>query len=434
MSALPERTLLNPVQYWLNFSNPTRLHGWLRDNVGPLAWIRSQGQDHILVLTPEGARQVFGADPAGYLPYFKEGFTGIAGPASLWVLSGPAHRRERQLFAPAVHANHFTRHGSAIRSIARKYFGQWRSGQTVRAFDTTLPLSRDAIMHLVFGEDEPELLAEGRDLLDSLRRTSNPLPIFVVRLQQPWFLPWRRYARAKAEFSAWVRRVLANRRGKDQAGEDVVGYMLAARRPDGMLMSDDEICDELNTILQGGHQTVAAALAWALYELGRHPDVLALLRAELDGRGPEGDPAQIVKLPYLGAVCDEAIRLHSVIAEVPRLLAEPLQLLGYEIPAGFALVISIAAIHHDPDLYPEPDRFRPERFRERTYSSSEFLPFGGAHRRCLGAQLAEYEMRIALAEAVQRWDFEPAGADRDARRDVALGPKRGAPLRVRALL
>jgi len=139
----------------------------------------------------------------------------------------------------------------------------------------------------------------------------------------------------------------------------------------------------------------------------------------------------LVKLPYLGAVCDEAIRLHSILAECPRQLSEPLELLGYSIPAGFALVISIAAIHHDPALYPQPDQFMPERFIGRNYSSSEFLPFGGAHRRCLGAALAEYEMRIALAEAAQRWNFEPEGVERDVRRDVALGPGHGVLLRVR---
>jgi cytochrome P450 len=407
------------------------MHTWLRENVGPIASIRVQGQDHILVLTPEGAQQVFAADPARYEPYFKKGFTGVAGPASLWVLGGEAHRHERQLFAPAVRASHFSRHGIAIREIARSHLDKWQPGQTVRAFDTALAISRDVIMRLVFGVQEAGLLAEGRERLDVLRRASNPLPIFVTRLQRSWFPPWRRYAAAKANFSDWVKRLLAASRTRGAEAEDVVSTMLAARHEDGSPMRDEEICDELNTILQGGHQTVAGGLAWALYEVGRHPDVLVKLRAELDGAGLEPDPSLLVKLPYLGAVCDEAIRLHSVLAECPRQLSEPLDLLGYSIPAGFALIISIAAIHHDPALYPDPDDFVPERFLERSYSPSEFLPFGGAHRRCLGAALAEYEMRIALAEAAQRWDFVPEGVERDVRRDVALGPAHGVLLRVR---
>jgi len=410
---LPRAVPLSPLQQWRNFSQPRIMHAWLREHVGPLAPIRNQGLNHVLVLTPEGARQVFSADPAGYDPYFKEGFTGVAGPASLWVLSGEAHRRERQLFAPAVRANHFSRHGNTIREITRLHTGKWRAGQTVRAIDTTLAIARDVIMELVFGVDEPELMDQGRAILDELRGASNPLPIFVVKLQQPWFPPWRRYSKAKASFTDWVNRLLVARRLRGSETDDVVGCLLAA-------------CQ------QGGHQTTAGALAWALYELGRHPGVLAKLRAELDGAGAGADPGLTVKLPYLGAVCDEAVRLHPVLAECPRVPTGPLEILGHIIPAGTGLVISITAIHHDPALYPEPDQFIPERFIERSYSSSEFLPFGGAHRRCLGAALAEYEIRISLAEIVLAWEFEPAAVEHDVRHDVAMGPQKGVPLRIMA--
>jgi len=430
--ALPQPISLTPLQHWRNFSQPRIMHTWLREHVGPLASIRNQGLDHVLVLTPEGARQIFSADPAGYDPYFKKGFTGVAGPASLWVLTGKAHRRERRLFAPAVRANHFSRHGNTIREITRLHLEKWQPGQTIRALDTTLAIARDVIMRLVFGVEEEQLMDEGRALLDGLRRASNPLPIFVVRLQRPWFPPWRRYVAAKDAFTDWVNRFLVARRARGVETDDVVGSMLAARHEDGSPMRDEEIRDELITILQGGHQTTAGGLAWALYELGRHAELLAKLRAELQRAGAEADPGLVVKLPFLGAVCDEALRLHPILAECPRLLAEPLEILGYTIPAGNALVISIAAIHHDPALYPEPEQFIPERFIERTYSASEFLPFGGAHRRCIGAALAEYEMRIALAEMVLHWDFEPAAVERDVRHDVAMGPKKGVPLRIKA--
>ena len=430
--ALPEALSLSPLQQWRNFSQPLIMHSWLRDHVGPLAPLRNQGLDHILVLTPEGARQVFGADPAGYDPYFQEGFTGVAGPASLWVLTGEAHRRERRLFAPAVRANHFSRHGNTIREITRLHLEQWQPGETIRALDTTLAIARDVILRLVFGGEEEGLMDEGRQTMDDLRRASNPLPIFIVRLQRPWFPPWRRYVKAKAAFTDWVNRFLLTRRARGGEADDVVGSMLAAHHEDGSPMRDDEIRDELITILQGGHQTAGGALAWALYELGRHPEVLAKLRAELESVGAELDPGLVVKLPYLGAVCNEAIRLHPVLAECPRVLTRPLELLGYTVPAGKALVISITAIHHDPAFYPEPDQFIPQRFIEHSYSSSEFLPFGGSHRRCIGAALAEYEMRIALAEMVLHWEFEPAAVERDVRHDVAMGPKYGVPLRIKA--
>jgi hypothetical protein len=135
-------------------------------------------------------------------------------------------------------------------------------------------------------------------------------------------------------------------------------------------------------------------------------------------------------LPYLSAVCDETIRLHPILAECARIPIEPVEILGYTIPAGQPLVMSIVGIHHDPATFPDPDSFRPERFLERTYSKTEFMPFGGGHRRCLGAGLAEYTMRIAVAECVTRWNFTSPTMDRDIRNDLAMGPKYGAPLRI----
>jgi cytochrome P450 len=259
------------------------------------------------------------------------------------------------------------------------------------------------------------------------------VPVFVVPLQRAWFPIWRRYLAAKSAFSDWVKRLLLARRARGVEGEteDVVGRMLAARHEDGSRMRDDEICDELNTILQGGHQTTAAGVAWTLYELSRHPHVLKKLRTELESGGAAADPSVVVKLPYLKAVCNEAIRIHPVLPECGRTLTAPVDILGHTIPAGAVLVVSITAIHHDPTLYPEPDQFIPERFIERSYSSSEFLPFGGAHRRCVGAMLAECAVRIAVADIACRWDFEPAGIERNVRLDLGMGPKYGIRLHVK---
>jgi cytochrome P450 len=108
-----------------------------------------------------------------------------------------------------------------------------------------------------------------------------------------------------------------------------------------------------------------------------------------------------------------------------------MQLLGYTLPPGIGVAVSIIAIHQDPEIYPEPDRFLPERFMNRSYSPFEFLPFGGSHRRCLGAAFSDYEMRLALAAIVKQWDFEPAGKEREVRHNIGMGPKYGARLRIK---
>lgn len=430
LAQLPQAVSQGPFEQWLYFNEPHVAVSRLFKRFGPLAPLHFLGKDHVFVMTAEGAKQVFAGDPTGYAPFFKDGFAGVSGPASLWVLTGEAHRRERQLFAPAVHASHFRKHGETVREIARLYIEKWQAGQTIKAMDTTLSISRDVIMRLVFGVEDGALMDEGRQILDELRRALNPMIVFIPQLQRRWFPPWNRFARAKDHFTDWVARLLVVRRAHGGAGDDVLGSMLSARHEDGSPMRDDEIRDELITVLQGGHETTAAVLAWALYELGRNPDVLARLRDELETSGVKDDPSLIIKLPYLGAICDETVRLHPILSECARVLTEPQEILGYTIPAGNALVVSITAIHHDPALYPEPDKFNPQRFIDRTYNRAEFLPFGGAHRRCLGAALSEYETRISLAEMVLAWDFETAAIDYDVRHDVAMGPKNGVRLNI----
>jgi cytochrome P450 len=432
LQGLPPAVQLLPHQQWQLISQPRVFTAKLRARHGPLVNLRIRGDAFVLILSAEGARDVLSADPLGYDAFFKESFTGLGGPASLWVLGGQAHHRERQLVAPAFHARAYRRYGETIRAITRQHLTRWQSGQTLKMLEATLALSLDVIMRVVFGPDDSALVREGRAIIAGLLPAVRPVIVFVPELQRRWFPAWTRFARGRDAFWAWSRRYVAARRAYGGQSDDVVGLMLSARYEDGSAMDDAGIGDQLITILMAGHETTATALAWALYELGRHPAELARLRAEVEALGPDPDPAQVVRLPYLSAICNETLRLHTLLAEVPRLCLRPLECLGYEVPAGHAVSISVMAIHHDPVLYPQPDNFIPERFIERSFSVSEFLPFGGGDRRCLGAGLSDYEMRIALAEIVSHWDFEPARAERDIRHDIAMGPKYGVPLRLLA--
>jgi len=431
-ATLPDGIHASLRQQWLFVYRPQAHMARLRARYGAMVNYQTQARVHIVVLTAEGARQVLSADPAGYDAFWKESFTGIAGPSSLWVLAGEAHRRERQLLSPPFHPRGFRGYGETMRAITRGHLEKWRPGQTLRALDTTLAISLDIIMRLVFGVEEAQFVEAGRVVLTRLLHTVHPMIVFFPWLQRSWFPLWRRHARAKADFADWVRRHLAERRSRDCAAGDVLGRMLTTTYDDASRMTDEDICDELITILLAGHETTATALAWALYELGQHPAVLAKLRAELEPLGPDPDPDLVVKLAYLAAVCNETLRLHTLLAEVGRVTTAPLECQGYTIPAGKLVCVSIMSIHHDPALYPDPGRFQPERFIDRMYSPFEFLPFGGGHRRCLGAGLSDYEMRIALAEMVMHWEFEPASVEREIRHDIAMGPKHGVPLRIKA--
>jgi cytochrome P450 family 110 len=422
---------LTPWQQWHNFAEPRDMHDWLRNTHGDLAAMHFQGRDHVLVLTPESAREVFTQDPDMYDAFWKESFAGMNGQDSLWVLIGERHRKERLLFSPAVHANHYRAYGNVIREIARARFDTWQPGKTLKAVDTTMMISLDVIMRLIFGIENGMVMEEGRKLVHTLTHAAHPLIVFYPKLQRSWFPLWWPYVNAKKNLYAWMKKLLDARRANNIDVGDVMGVLMKATDELGNPVSDEHICNELLSVLTAGQMTTAVALAWSLYELGRHPAITAKLRAELDSAGPDAEPNLILtSMPYLDAIVKETIRLHPILSECARIPMEPVQIRGRTVQPGQALVVSIVSIHHNPDTYPEPDSFKPERFLERKFNNYEFLPFGGGHRRCMGAGLAEYTLRLALAEAVTHWDFETAGLDKDIRHDLAMGPKYGVPLRI----
>jgi cytochrome P450 family 110 len=416
---------------WLIVNRPRTYTAWLRQRYGDAVSILNPGGIPIVyVFTPEGARQVFSADPLGYDAFWKKGFTGVAGKGSLWVRAGEDHRRERLLLSPSFHPHNFRGYGKVIRQVAREKTGAWQPGSKVRALDTTRSISLDIIMQLVFGVAEGELIEQGREILAAFLHTAHPLLVFFPRLQRDWFPAWRRYQRARKRIVAWITRILAERRANQVETGDVLGSLMSARYEDGSRISDEYICDELITILVAGHETTATALAWALYDLGTHPEAFQRLRAEVDSVVKDADASEILKSPFLAAACNETLRLHTLLPEVARVLVSPLRLFDYNLPPSGSVLVSVMAIHHDPELYPDPDRYNPDRFMERSYSPFEFLPFGGGHRRCLGSGLSDFEMRIVLAEIIANWEFQPDGTEREIRRDISMGPKKGVMLRV----
>ncbi len=432
-AALPQTQMLklNPMQQLTLFRDPRWMHEWLYKTYGDLAGIHFQGRDHFIVMTPKSAREVFVQDPDIYDAFWKASFAGMNGDDSLWVLIGERHRKERLLFAPAVHANHYRSYGETIRRIARSKLEKWQPGQTIKGIDTTLAISLDIIMSLVFGVEDEATMQVGRKAIHALTHTAHPLIVFYPNLQRSWFPLWHTYINAKKHLYAWMQRLLDQRRANNIEVGDVLGVLMKATDENGNPVSDEHICNELLSVLTAGHMTTAVATAWALYELGRHPEVVTRMREELQSAGTDPTPEQILTMPYLEAVFKETVRLHPILSECARVPMEPVTIGERTVMPDQALVVSIVGIHHNPQLYPEPDAFLPQRFLDRKYNIYEFIPFGGGHRRCMGAGLAEYSIRLTLAEAVLGWDFETAGIDKDIRHDLAMGPKYGVPLHIK---
>jgi cytochrome P450 len=233
-----------------------------------------------------------------------------------------------------------------------------------------------------------------------------------------------------------LRQQIAAARPHAAERDDILSLMLRARYDDGTPMDDADVVDELRTLLIAGHETTAVALAWALHWLHRHPEALARLRAELAPLGPVPAADALAGLPLLEAVCHETLRLRPIVLGVVRRFRAPYELAGRRLPPGVAAMASIFLAHHDPVVFPEPDRFRPERFLRRSFSPYEHFPFGGGSRRCIGAAFAMFEMKVVLGTLLALADFRRLPSRRpDAvvRRNLTMGPADGIPLELVAM-
>ena len=225
---LPPRETLNPAQVWKFLAYPGRAAERLYGKYGALAPIGFFGAKYTMVLTPEAALQVFAQPPEDYIAFYEESFGGLNGAGSLWILAGEAHRRERKLFAPAVHPGHFQAYGEVIREVARQHFGRWRAGEVAKSIDTTKAIALDVIMRLVFGVEDDAFMREGGAILGRLTGTISPIFVFYPKLQRSWFPPFRRYEKAKAAMYEWCSRLIALRRSRGTLGEDVLGQLMRA--------------------------------------------------------------------------------------------------------------------------------------------------------------------------------------------------------------
>ncbi len=223
---------------------------------------------------------------------------------------------------------------------------------------------------------------------------------------------------------------LARLKTRDQPGDDIFSLLANAHYEDGSPITPEHLRDQLFTFLFAGHETTAIALAWALYHIHRNPEVLTRLHQELD-QAPDDSPATLVSLPYLKAVVQETLRLYPIVTEVLRLLKEPMELGEYRVPAGHAVAAAAVLAHYQPDVYPEPELFKPERFLQRSFSPFEYMPFGGGHRRCVGAAFSTYEMQIVLGTICKRYRMEAVDESVvPVRRNVTMGPSTGINLRM----
>jgi cytochrome P450 family 110 len=363
----------------------------------------------------------------------------LLGRQNLILLSGAQHRNRRQLVMPPFHGDRLKAYGQLIQQITQDIMSELPLHEPLDVRHAMQKITMRVILQAVFGLHQGDRYSQLERLLHArLEMTSTPLSSAVLFWLQQDFGPWSpgaRFQRLAAETDQLLFAEIQERRANpDRDRIDVLSLLLEARDELGQGLTDQDLRDELMTLLVAGHETTATALTWAIYWIHSLPDVKRSLLTELDGVPNPADPSQFLQLPYLTAVCNETLRIHPVaMLTFPRRVEIPLELCGHRLEPGDLVLGSIYMIHQREDLYPQPHQFRPERFLEREFSPYEFIPFGGGVRRCIGSALALYEMKIVLGTLLSQVELALLNKKpvRAARRGLTLGPN--APVKVQKL-
>jgi len=393
---------------------------------------------------PAAVRDLWTGDPLALNAGEANGILrSVLGDNSLLLLDGERHLRERRLMLPPFHGERMRAYGDAMRDATVRELATWPVGRAFPVHTAMQAITLDVIMRTIFGVSDAAQLAPLRDAL--VRWTTlgtSPFgtamflltpPAQFARIQQVAtrglgrLLPWAPIVRAATDTDRLVREVIAQRRRTGTAGrDDVLSMLLEARDEHGQAMTDDELRDEMLTLLVAGHETTATTLAWTLHHLLATPVWLARVRAEA---AEVDDPERLV---LVDAAIKETLRLTPILPMVGRRIAKPTTIGGYDLPVGAFAIACIYLMHRRPELWPAPTTYDPSRFVGKKIDPTHYFPFGGGVRRCLGMAFATYEMKIVLSTILAHVELAaaPGPEVRLVRRGITFAPSNGMPVVV----
>jgi cytochrome P450 len=404
---LPPGPESSPEQQAIGFgTDPIGFFADVRDGYGDIFTLSFPGLGQLVYLTDSAyVREIFNGDPG----LFEAGeATEIAlghalGPNSVFMLDGERHMELRKLLLPMFHIESVRSYGDVIAQISERVVRSWSSGEPFQMYKQTEAITREVILRTVFGVDDLGAIEQAGPIIEEFgRRAKSAAMASLLPTKARRDAAQRGFEQATAQLDGFVYGQIARRRGQSAGRPDVLSLLLEARYDDGGAMSDEEIRDQLVTVIEAGHETTAGALAWTLDCLLHFPEAMGRLRESLSA----GEDA------YLDATLKEALRMRPVIMALGRRLTAAAEIGGYTIPAGTLVLVGILAIHHRADLYPQPDEFRPERFLgDGSPNPYGWIPFGGGVHRCIGAGFAQFEMRIILRAILEHAELRAVNPD-----------------------
>ena len=416
---------------------PLLLDGYAR--YGPVYTLRLLSSKVIVLLGPEANHHVLVANQANFS--WREGSFANLIPLlgdGLLTIDGDFHRRSRKIMLPVFHHEHIAAALETMSLETEQAMSAWRAGDRVDLYDWTRKLALRIAMRGLFGLDPDGPAAQS---IDAARLFNEALHFYSYDLPVQWLrgpgTPWRRMRRARHELDRLIYSEIATRRRTGERGLDLLSLLLDASDEDGTRLSDQHVRDEVMTLLFAGHDTTTSTVAFMFYELSRHPEVIDRLLAEQaellgDGRMPTAEQLMRGELTQLEQVLDETLRLYPPAWVGPRRSIEPFEVAGVPCPGGAPMFYSSWASHRLPDVWDDPNAFRPERFApeaKRALPKGAYVPFGAGPRTCIGMRFGQLEIRVIATALLSRFSYQLApGYWLRVRQQPTIGPADGLPL------
>jgi cytochrome P450 len=403
---------------------------------GPVFTIRIFHAIHVFMLGPEANRFMLVTDRDKFR--WRDGSLGDLIPLigdGLLTTDGAYHDRAREIMLPVFHRERIAAAADVMTEEANRALEGWRSGQRIDLYDWTRHVAMRVAMRALFGFDPDRA---GVDVAATFERGLSfyEREYWLQVLRGPGS-PFSRLRQVRRTLDGIILGEIARRRRTGDAGEDILGLLIEAEDSDGERFADEQVRDQILTLLFAGHDTTTSTVAFLFYELARDPEWADRSADERDAVAGDGDPtaAQLFgEMPQLDMAVSETLRLYPPAWIGPRRSATDFTFGGYRIPAGLPVSYSSWASHRLPEVFPDPHAFKPERFapEERAkLPKGAYVPFGGGPRICIGMRFGELEIRAIATAILRRFrlDLEPGWSMR-VRQMPTLSPRGGLPMRV----
>jgi cytochrome P450 len=409
-----------------------RLYG----EYGPVFTIRLMYAPIVFALGPEANHYMTVSNASNFR--WRDGGMGDLIPLlgdGLLTTDGQYHKRARRIMLPAFHREQIAAATGTMLDETERALEGWRPGERVDLYAWTRALALRIAMRALFGFD-PDRSARDADMAEEFERALGFWgEDYTVQMLRGPGSPWRRMQRARALLDRVIFSEIERRRGSGERGVDILSLLLDAEDEDGSRLSERELRDQVMTLLFAGHDTTTSTVTFLFYELARNPDEVAPILTELDGL-VAGDSAGAAELSRLDMAVDETLRMYPPAWIGPRRSIEPFELCGMRVPGGVLVNYCSWASHHLSEVFPEPWRFRPERFspEERAkLPKGAYVPFGGGSRTCIGMRFGQLEIRTIASAVLRRFSLELVEPMRplSIRQMPTLSPRGGLPVIVR---